>query len=111
STPSAAAASLTSHEEAQARYTALKAQIQETLRKKRNIDRTLSDLESQIWLFEGSYFTSTAASGGNIVKGFENYLKGGPAGASSGASADAVANEDRVFSASSLTYQRSLELK
>lgn len=110
-----------SHEEAQARYASLKTQLNTALAQKRNIDRTLSDLESQIWLFEGSYFTATAASGGNIVKGYDNYLK--TTGASGGRSTAAgalqaalaengeIPPEDRVFSASSLTYQRSLELK
>ncbi|CAO1623670.1 unnamed protein product [Sympodiomycopsis kandeliae] len=110
-----------SHEEAQARYAALKSQIHSSLAQKRNMDRTLSDLESQIWLFEGSYFAATAASGGNIVKGFDNYLKntttsGGRSTSSNAIQAALMDNgeippEDRVFSTSSLTYQRSLELK
>ncbi|CAO1628479.1 unnamed protein product [Parajaminaea phylloscopi] len=106
-----------SHEEAQSRYLALKSQLDGALTKKRSIDRTLSDLEAQIWLFEGSYFQSTAASGGNIVKGFDNYLKATQTtGRVAVAAQLAIENgeippEDRVFSASSLTYQRSLELK
>lgn len=127
-------------EEAQQRYTSLKSHLDTCLAKKRTIDRSLADLESQIWLFEGSYFQSTAASGGNIIKGFDNYLKttaglaGGAGSSRGGAAAQAqamaaaaaaqnnpaaqlvmengeVPPEDRVFSASSLTYQRSLELK
>ncbi|CAO1619947.1 unnamed protein product [Jaminaea pallidilutea] len=108
-----------SHEEAQARYLSLKADLDAALVKKRAIDQTLSDLESQIWLYEGSYFQTTAASGGNIVKGFDNYLKGAQATGGRGAAAAAqsaiengeIPPEDRVFSGSSLTYQRSLELK
>lgn len=104
-------------EEAQSRYLALKSQLDAALVKKRAIDRTLSDLESQIWLFEGSYFQTTAASGGNIIKGFDNYLKAsqttgrGAAAAQLALENGEIPPEDRVFSASSLTYQRSLELK
>lgn len=104
-------------EEARERYESTKKALRAGITKKRNIDRTLTDLESQIFLFEGSYLASTSASGGNIVKGFDSYLKATGAGSSSAAaaalSADGadVAIEDRTFSLSSATYQRSLELK
>lgn len=107
-------------EEATHRYNTTKAALQAGLAKKRIIDRTLTDLESQIYLFEGSYLASTAASGGNIIKGFDSYLKTtAPASSSAAAAAAAAAatgaanvpDEDRMFSLSSATYQRSLELK
>ncbi|PWN88962.1 NuA4-domain-containing protein [Acaromyces ingoldii] len=105
-------------EEARERYESTKKALRAGITKKRNIDRTLTDLESQIFLFEGSYLASTSASGGNIVKGFDSYLKATGAGSSSAAAAAAlsadgadVAIEDRTFSLSSATYQRSLELK
>ena len=106
-------------EEARERYESTKKALRAGITKKRNIDRTLTDLESQIFLFEGSYLASTSASGGNIVKGFDSYLKATGAGSSSSAAAAAalsadgadVAIEDRTFSLSSATYQRSLELK
>lgn len=103
-----------SHEEAQAHYLALKSNLNTTLAKKRAIDKTLADLESQIWLFEGSYFAATLPSGGNIVKGFDGYLKDKTTIGSGRADllgVGDIAPEERVFSNSSLTYQRSLELK
>lgn len=107
-------------EEAKERYESTKRALKAGLSKKRLIDRTLTDLESQIYLFEGSYLSSTAASGGNIIKGFDAYLKlqAPPASrAAAAAAAAAAANgadvplEDRLFSTSSATYARSLELK
>jgi chromatin modification-related protein EAF6 len=108
-------------EEAQQRYETTKKALKNNMSKKRQIDRTLTDLESQIFLFEGSYLTNTAASGGNIVKGFDSYLKTNNAvGLSSSKSTSIntimlgsqdVAIEDRMFSLSSATYKRSLELK
>ncbi|PWN42910.1 hypothetical protein IE81DRAFT_283737, partial [Ceraceosorus guamensis] len=61
--------------EAKERYESTKSTLRSGLSKKRQIDRTLTDLESQIYLFEGSYLSSTASSGGNIIKGFDGYLK------------------------------------
>jgi len=122
-----AAASITTKEEATTRYLALKNSLKAGVAKKRLIDRTLTDIESQLWIFEGSYLAATAAAGGNIVKGFDNYLKASASGTSgstyrssgntsashaiaSGSVAD-VPNEDRMFSLSSATYLRSLELQ
>lgn len=107
-------------EEAQQRYETTKRALKSGISKKRQIDRTLTDLESQIFLFEGSYLTNTAASGGNIVKGFDSYLKTSSMAAGPGRSASIntsmlgsqdVPVEDRMFSLSSATYKRSLELK
>ncbi|KAE8215333.1 hypothetical protein CF327_g1368 [Tilletia walkeri] len=138
STTTTAPPPVTTKEEATARYLSLKSTLKTGLAKKRLIDQTLTDIESQLWLFEGSYLAATAAAGGNIVKGFDNYLKvsagsggtgtgtstsrtgggtsggaslaGGTASGASGSIAD-VPNEDRMFSLSSATYMRSLELK
>ena len=109
-------------EEAKQRYETTKKALKTGINKKRQIDRTLTDLESQIFLFEGSYLASTSASGGNIVKGFDGYLKstatGGHNSKSAAAAAAALAMnpndvpiEDRMFSNSSSTYTRSLQLK
>lgn len=107
-------------EEAQQRYEVTKKALKSGISKKRHIDRTLTDLESQIFLFEGSYLSNTAASGGNIVKGFDSYLKTNAAtGGSSKLSSintsilggQEIAPDDRMFSISSATYKRSLELK
>ncbi|KDN46987.1 NuA4-domain-containing protein [Tilletiaria anomala UBC 951] len=100
-------------EEANQRYGSIKAQLKTSLARKRQMDKALIDLETQIYVFEGSYLSSTAASGGNIVKGFDSYLKTtNPNSASMAAIAGGkeVLPEDRMFSASSATYERSLEL-
>jgi chromatin modification-related protein EAF6 len=109
-------------EEAQQRYETAKKALKSGISKKRQIDRTLTDLESQIFLFEGSYLTNTAASGGNIVKGFDSYLKtnaitgGGSSNRYASINTSMLGNqdvpiEDRMFSLSSATYKRSLEMK
>ncbi|GAC98034.1 hypothetical protein PHSY_005622 [Pseudozyma hubeiensis SY62] len=105
----------TSLEEATQRYHATKLTLRTGLANKRVIDRSLIDLESQIYLFEGSYLQTTSSSGGNIVKGFDSYLKNSASTTSrSGNSQNLGAEvpvEDRIFSLSSATYQKSLELK
>ncbi|KAJ1022330.1 hypothetical protein NDA13_005241 [Ustilago tritici] len=112
-----ATASTSSLEEANQRYQATKLSLRTGLATKRLIDRSLIDLESQIYLFEGSYLQSTSTSGGNIVKGFDSYLKNSSSGAGGGRSSSSnnvlvdIPLEDRIFSLSSATYQKSLELK
>lgn len=94
-------------------YGAVRERLADSLARKRQIDRALTDLESQIYLYEGSYLATTAASGGNIIRGFDSLLKSGTAGTGSTRAAPAYvpATEDRIFSTSSATYQRSLALK
>lgn len=107
-------------EEAQQKYETTKRSLKSGIAKKRQIDRAMTDLESQIFLFEGSYLASTTVSGGNIVKGFDGYLKtnsGNSAASTKTAQQAALATaqdvpvEDRLFSLSSATYTRSLQLK
>ncbi|EST09347.1 Histone H4 acetyltransferase, NuA4 complex, Eaf6 [Kalmanozyma brasiliensis GHG001] len=114
--PSTASTSVSvpgSLEEATQRYQSTKLAVRTGLANKRIIDRSLIDLESQIYLFEGSYLQSTSSSGGNIVKGFDAYLKNSSTGSTGRASAvvPEVPVEDRIFSLSSATYQKSLEQK
>lgn len=79
----------------------------QALPKKRAIDKQLASVEVQIYNLEALYLTETAShNGGNIIQGFENYLKN----QGSGRRRYEVHDHDRVFSNSSLTYQRSLEL-
>jgi len=60
-----------------------------------------------LYHLEASYLTETTTnSGGNIITGFENYLKNQGIGRRK----FEVTDSDRMFSASSTTYQRSLEL-
>lgn len=100
-------------DEAQQKYDELRANLKEGLARKRQVDHELTDLESQIYLYEGSYLNNTALSGGNVIRGFDSYLKAN-ATATSGMrlpAPPAPSADDRMFSTSSTTYQRSLALK
>lgn len=103
-------------ESANQQYEAVRAKLSEGIARKRQIDHALTDLESQIYLYEGSYLTTTAASGGNVIRGFDSFLKANQANTGSARSAAAALQQppsvdDRMFSTSSATYQRSLTLK
>ncbi|KAH9936162.1 NuA4-domain-containing protein [Fomitopsis serialis] len=89
------------------RYDAAKKELLQALSKRRNVDKQLSHLEVQIYNLEASYLTDSAAhSGGNILHGFEGYLKN-PTG---GRKKYEIHDNDRMFSNSSTTYKKSLEL-
>ncbi|KAJ6508655.1 histone acetyltransferase subunit NuA4-domain-containing protein [Mycena sanguinolenta] len=90
-----------------ARYEALKKELIQALPRKRAIDKQLADIEFQIHELEKTYLTETAAhNGGNIITGFEGYLKNTNANRRK----YDVADSERLFSNSSLTYPKSLEL-
>lgn len=62
-----------------------------------------AEVEVQLYQLEASYLTETTTnSGGNIITGFENYLKNQGIGRRK----FEVTDSDRMFSASSTTYQR-----
>ena len=62
-----------------------------------------AQVEVQLYHLEASYLTETTTnSGGNIITGFENYLKN----QSTGRKRFEVTDSERMFSASSTTYQR-----
>jgi len=85
--------------------TARKELIQ-ALVKRRALDKQLAQIEVQIHSHEGQYLVETSAhSGGNIIHGFEGYLKNQVT-----KKRYELTEADRLFSTSSLTYQRSLEL-
>ncbi|OCH92861.1 NuA4-domain-containing protein [Obba rivulosa] len=93
--------------EDKAKYDAARKELMQALTKKRGVDKQLAQLEVQIYNLEGSYLTDTNAhSGGNIIHGFDGYLKN-PSG---GRRKYEVSEADRIFSTSSMTYKKSLEL-
>ncbi|GJN93112.1 hypothetical protein Rhopal_006157-T1 [Rhodotorula paludigena] len=97
------------------------------LERKRRIDRDLATLEQSIYAFEGSYLsdalfpassntTSSATSQfGNIIRGYDSYLKAPSASGGDrkrgGRVGEGALDKERMFSASSATYQRSVELR
>ncbi|EFR03614.1 hypothetical protein MGYG_06608 [Nannizzia gypsea CBS 118893] len=102
-------------------YEKLRRELRDTLQKKRLMDKNLAALEESIYRFEQSYLEETGA--GNIIKGFDNYIKGASSlssmggsgiGASFGGSGNGpttrrkgqVADSDRVFSRSSTGFMR-----
>ncbi|OCF37272.1 hypothetical protein I316_01181 [Kwoniella heveanensis BCC8398] len=84
-------------------------ELEAAQRRKRAIDTTLANLEHSIYAFEGSYLDETAASGGNIIKGFDNYLK--PPTGNVNKKKFETTEADRLFSTSSGTYQQSIAAK
>src|SRR6267154_862772 len=105
--------------EDKARYETIRKELALALPKKRALDKQLvrislptylffsssvqAQVEVQIFNFEGSYLTETSAhSGGNIIQGFEGYLKN----QSVTRRRYEVSDADRMFSNSSLTTQR-----
>ncbi len=105
-------------------YEKLKRDLRETLQKKRLLDKNMATLEDQIYRIEASYLEETSAAG-NIIKGFDNYIKGsalsgsvsagagGGGGGTSGGGGGGtstrrkgVTEQDRVFSRSSCSFMR-----
>lgn len=101
-----------------ARYDALKQELLVALPKKRALDKQLvrssfsfqqhlkgyqAQTETHLYSLEGAYLTETAMhSGGNIIQGFEHYLKAQGVGRRK----NEVSDHDRVFSNSSLTINK-----
>ncbi|KAF2808532.1 NuA4-domain-containing protein [Mytilinidion resinicola] len=93
-------------------YEKLRRDLRETLQKKRQLDNSLATLEESIYKAETSYLEETSA--GNIIKGFDNYIKGstgittaGGAGPGTSTRRKAMITEaDRIFSRSSASFMR-----
>ncbi|OAL07553.1 NuA4-domain-containing protein [Phaeosphaeriaceae sp. SRC1lsM3a] len=91
-------------------YERLRRDLRESLQKKRTVDNTLLHLEEQILKHETTYLEETSA--GNIIKGFDNYIKGTTTTATAGGAGTAtrrkapVGDTDRIFSRSSTSFLR-----
>ncbi|KAF8327263.1 histone acetyltransferase subunit NuA4-domain-containing protein [Cantharellus anzutake] len=92
--------------EAKMAYDSVRKELIQALTKKRGIDKSLATLELQLYNFEGTYLADTTSSGGNIITGFDSYLKT----TGSGKKRHDVVEADRIFSNSSATLPRSMEL-
>ena len=92
------------------------------IRRKKEMDRLLLDMEVQLYNYETS-FLERYASSGSIVKGFDpptflSLLTGTPAhsgtaraGGNGILAGSHIAESDRLFSSSSMTMQKALQLK
>ncbi|KAL6711982.1 hypothetical protein ACN47E_003025 [Coniothyrium glycines] len=91
-------------------YERLRRDLRESLNKKRLIDNNLLQLEDNILRVETQYLEETTA--GNIIKGFDNYIKGAATTTTTGGAGTAtrrkapISDADRIFSRSSSSFLR-----
>ncbi|GJN73133.1 histone H4 acetyltransferase, NuA4 complex, Eaf6 [Purpureocillium lilacinum] len=90
-----APASLSEYKKAQAR-------VRELVERRRAQERKLAAVEDSIASKEAAYLDSTPA--GNIITGFDNYMKG-QSGAAAQRRKAGPAEQNRVFSRSSVSYR------
>lgn len=96
-------------------YEKLRRDLRDTINKKRTLDRNLSNIEAEIYRLETAYLEDTSVAG-NIIKGFDNYIKAATNTAASGTISGAalggrgrkgvVTDADRVFSRSSVSFHK-----
>jgi len=101
-TSSAVANPLSATAPSMQQYDILRKSLRDLISKKKTIDRNLEQLEDHIYKFETSYLEET--QNGNIVRGFDNYIKGTVARRRAN-----ITDTDRVFSNSSYSFQKSRE--
>ena len=109
-TSASATAAATADQPGRPYYESLRSNLRQTLEKKRKLDEQLAQLEEQIFKVEGAYLEETAASG-NIVRGFDGWVKGvqvagGRGGVDDRQRKGRVREEDRVFSRSSVGFMK-----
>jgi len=93
--------------EEKARYDKAKDELAKMLLKKRAADRQLAQIELSIYNLETTYLTDTASTG-NIIHGFDGYLK--PTQGAAARRKHDIGDGDRLFSSSSGTWSKSLDL-
>jgi chromatin modification-related protein EAF6 len=91
-------------------YESLRNTLKGTLIKKRQLDEQLQALEDNIYKMESSYLEETNGAG-NIVRGFDGWVKGVVVGGDKKSVDDRkarvrVRDEDRIFSRSSMSWIR-----
>ncbi|KAI5798868.1 histone acetyltransferase subunit NuA4-domain-containing protein [Geopyxis carbonaria] len=91
-----------SREHAMAYYEKVRKQLRDLIQAKRHQDKQLALYEDNIFKAETTYLEET--QNGNIIKGFDNYIKGGVTRRRTNFS-----DLDRIFSLSSLTYAAKLQ--
>lgn len=89
-------------------YESLRASLRQILEKKRKLDEQLAAVEDSIFKAEGSYLEETANSG-NIVRGFDGWVKGVQVRGGDERRRGRVREEDRVFSRSSVGWMKAQE--
>ena len=91
-------------------YESLRANLRQILDKKRKLDEQLAAVEDDIFKAEGTYLEDTASSG-NVVRGFDGWVKGVQVGGRGGDDRrrGRVRDEDRVFSRSSVSWMKAQE--
>ncbi|EXJ81095.1 hypothetical protein A1O3_07383 [Capronia epimyces CBS 606.96] len=104
-------------------YEKLRRDLRDTIQKKRLLDRNMAAIEDQIYRQETAYLEETSVAG-NIVKGFDNYIKASAVSSSANSAGGTVSgsavgggvgagrrkavvnDSDRIFSRSSVSYLR-----
>ncbi|THX17492.1 NuA4-domain-containing protein [Aureobasidium pullulans] len=91
-------------------YESLRNTLKSTLAKKRQLDEQLQALEDNIYKMESGYLEETNGAG-NIVRGFDGWVKGVVVGGDKKSVDDRkarvrVRDEDRIFSRSSMSWIR-----
>ena len=96
-------------------YERLKKTLKTSIKQKQDLEETLAKIEQSIWNKEGSYLDETIA--GNIMKGFDNYIKASGAqgisttgGGTSSRKKATVGEQDRLFSRSSVGFWNSMRV-
>ncbi|OAL55821.1 NuA4-domain-containing protein [Pyrenochaeta sp. DS3sAY3a] len=108
--PGSANNSSTDASRGQPYYEKLRRDLRESLNRKRLIDNNLLQLEENILRVETQYLEETSA--GNIIKGFDNYIKGAATTTTAGGTSSTtrrkapISDADRIFSRSSSSYLR-----
>lgn len=103
----AASASTSAPDAGRPYYEDLRDKLRKSIAQKRQLDQKLAELEENIFKVEGQYLEDTASSG-NIVRGFDGWVKGvqiGRGGVEDRRKGRAR-DDDRVFSRSSVSWMR-----